>query len=383
MQKKEVYDAIDARMSELIAFSRLSEEGAEPKQETQGSVEGYGRYLVKNGFSIRNIAAGEQTMLCAEYQSREGGPALGLLVAYDSLPKGGNICSHCVQPGIGAVAAAALKDACGGKLPFRLVTLFVPPDRGLHLPVEKGETEKTDALDGADVVLSLCCGTETRADLGRPAIRSYRVAYKGKQAHAAAHPEVGRSAFDGLQMAFHGVRWLRGQVSASARIDYFLTDNGGTMANVVPDCSEAVFSLRAGTDDEMENLCRRIEQIFRGAAWMTETDVDFTVESDRPAAPSVPAYVNRFYENAVLSGAERIAPPQEAGTSDLLLRLKKAAPSLTARMAFTPNDSAYPRKAETGSGMDESIQRAVAVGARILAGMSLDILTMLEPGSEN
>ncbi|MBI4600464.1 MAG: peptidase dimerization domain-containing protein, partial [Planctomycetes bacterium] len=64
-----------------------------------------------------------------------------------------------------------------------------------------------------------------------------------------------------------------------ARIHYVITDGGG-QPNVVPGAAEVWYYLRADSHADAETIFRRMEKIARGAALMTETDVEVRVDSD-------------------------------------------------------------------------------------------------------
>lgn len=179
-------------------------------------------YLLSLGFSPEGNTA--------VYQSLAGGPALGF-------PR---------EPGQTAApaAAAALKELLDGKLPFRLAVY--PPEE--EPPVDL-------ALASGDTAGGNC--------------RVYEVTFTGRQAHAAAHPQDGRSAFDGLQLAFHALARLRAPAGADLRCT--LTDNGGTPANVVPDLAKAEVLIRTETAADLEAAGHRLTAVLEGAALATGT----------------------------------------------------------------------------------------------------------------
>ena len=131
---------------------------------------------------------------------------------------------------------------------------------------------------------------------------SARFKFKGKSAHAAAAPHLGRSALDAVELMNVGVNYLREHMVQDARIHYAVTDTGGTSPNVVQANAEVVYLIRAAEKDEVESLYERVHDIARGAALMTGTtfDVEFVGTASNLLPNSVLA--NVMYESLVNIG---------------------------------------------------------------------------------
>lgn len=131
---------------------------------------------------------------------------------------------------------------------------------------------------------------------------SARFKFKGKSAHAAAAPHLGRSALDAVELMNVGVNYLREHMVPDARIHYAVTDTGGTSPNVVQANAEVVYLIRAAEKDEVESLYERVHDIARGAALMTGTtfDVEFVGTASNLIPNTILADV--MYENLVNVG---------------------------------------------------------------------------------
>ena len=116
--------------------------------------------------------------------------------------------------------------------------------------------------------------------------------FRGISAHAAAHPERGRSALDALTLMNTGIQFLREHIPSTAKIHYAVLDAGGTSPNVVPSSASAVYLIREASQEALEPLVQRVSNVARGAALMTETEV--TVTFVKSCANLIP--------NRVLSG---------------------------------------------------------------------------------
>jgi aminobenzoyl-glutamate utilization protein B len=97
--------------------------------------------------------------------------------------------------------------------------------------------------------------------------------FRGLSAHAAAAPERGRSALDGVEAMDHMVNMLREHVDSDARIHYVIT-NGGKAPNVVPDFAEVYYYARHNDMRVLDDIWERIQNAAKGAALGTGTTME-------------------------------------------------------------------------------------------------------------
>ena len=92
------------------------------------------------------------------------------------------------------------------------------------------------------------------------AIRSYyvRFTFLGKASHAAAYPEHGINALDGVLLFFQGIAALRQHLPDSVRVHGIITE-GGKAPNIVPDRAQAYFYVRGETDAGMQETVRKVK----------------------------------------------------------------------------------------------------------------------------
>ncbi|KAA6300410.1 MAG: p-aminobenzoyl-glutamate hydrolase subunit B [Candidatus Ordinivivax streblomastigis] len=102
--------------------------------------------------------------------------------------------------------------------------------------------------------------------------------FHGISAHAAAAPERGRSALDGVQVMNLVVEFLREHIPDKTRIHYVIT-NGGKAPNVVPDFAEVFLTVRHSNPQVVKDVWDRIVDTSRGAAIATETTSDYEIIS--------------------------------------------------------------------------------------------------------
>ena len=259
-------------------------------QETRSS-QALQDQLKAAGFSIKSGIAGIPTAFVASFRHRRGGPVIGLLAEMDALPgvaqqavpqhspiddkAAGHACGHHLF-GAGSAAAAILlsqwlkeNDTAGE------VRLF-------GTPAEEGGSGKVymvraGAFSDTDVVIQWHPGDENSA-LPRSSLanKSAKFRFKGIASHAAAAPEQGRSALDGVEAMNYMVNMLREHVPQSTRIHYVITD-GGLAPNVVPANAESFYYVRAQSAAALAPVWERVEQIARAAAMGTGTSVEWEV----------------------------------------------------------------------------------------------------------
>jgi aminobenzoyl-glutamate utilization protein B len=103
--------------------------------------------------------------------------------------------------------------------------------------------------------------------------------FTGRASHAAASPQLGRSALDAVELMNVGVNYMREHMPSSARVHYAYLDAGGIAPNVVQAHAKIRYLIRADDLAELTALVQRVRKIADGAALMTETTVATQVVS--------------------------------------------------------------------------------------------------------
>ena len=109
-------------------------------------------------------------------------------------------------------------------------------------------------------------------------VNRYYFRFRGRSAHAAADPHSGRSALDALELMNIGVNYLREHVTDDVRLHYTIL-SGGMAPNVVPDYAESYYYVRANEPQNLADVSERVQRIARGAAMMTDTEVEIVYKS--------------------------------------------------------------------------------------------------------
>jgi aminobenzoyl-glutamate utilization protein B len=105
---------------------------------------------------------------------------------------------------------------------------------------------------------------------------SAKFRFRGVSAHAAAAPEQGRSALDGVEAMNAMVNLMREHIPAETRIHYIIT-SGGKAPNVVPDFAEVYYYARHSDMRILDGIWERIVNASKGAALGTGTQMEMEV----------------------------------------------------------------------------------------------------------
>ena len=241
------------------------------------------------GFTVKANVAGMPTALIAEYGS--GKPVIAIIGEYDALPglsqkvlpvhdpivenAPGHGCGHNLL-GVGSLAAAVtIKE-------WMQANRIAGTLRFYGAPAEEGGSGKVYLVrDGyfKDVDAAITWHPE---DANRVAGQSSQANVTGKfrfhgiSAHAAAAPDRGRSALDGVEIMDVAVNFMREHVPQDTRIHYVIT-NGGRAPNVVPDFAEVYYYARQNDMKVLDGVWERIVNAAKGAALATGTTVDLEI----------------------------------------------------------------------------------------------------------
>ena len=249
--------------------------------------------LRAKGFKVTEEVAGIPTAVMGE--AGEGGPVIAILGEYDALPglsqeanvaeprpivPGGNGhgCGHNLLGSAALLAACALKDWLAETgMPGRVRYYGCPAEEG---GAAKAFMVRDGAFDDVDAAITWHPAGMTKVDEAE-SLANTRMDFEftGRSSHAAAAPHLGRSALDAAELMNVGVQYLREHIPQESRIHYAYLDAGGTAPNVVQGKAKTRYAIRSTTLSGMFALNERVQQIARGAAMMTGTEVSISVMS--------------------------------------------------------------------------------------------------------
>lgn len=248
-------------------------------------------FLGSEGFRITWDIGGLSTAFVAEWG--EGKPVIAFAGEYDALPglsqkdqsapdpitagDPGHGCGHNLL-GTGCLAAAlAFKEWLESTGAAGAVRYYgCPAEEGGSGKVFMGRAGAFDDLDATFNWHPWYINTAMKGSM--LSVNRYYFRFKGKTAHAAADPHSGRSALDALELMNIGVNYLREHVTDDVRLHYVIL-SGGLAPNVVPDYAESYYYVRAHDPQNLNDVSQRVIRIAKGAAMMTDTEVDVVYKS--------------------------------------------------------------------------------------------------------
>ena len=352
MDKQGVIKYLEERASDFYALSDKIWGNAEIRFKEKESVKDYVSFLEKEGFSVTVGLAGLKTAFSATWGS--GKPVIGFLGEYDALPGlsqkagvaekspieengNGHGCGHNLL-GVGALmGAVGYKHFLESEGKSGTVIYF-------GCPAEEGGSGKTfmareGCFNQLDAALSWHPADINMMPPG-PVLAndSIHYSFQGKASHAAAAPEAGRSALDALELMNIGVQFLREHMPSSARIHYAITDTGGISPNIVQSHASALYQIRAPYAPELASLYERVNNIAKGAALMTDTQVEIKFLKGTSNTLLIPALDELMYRNM----CEIPNPVSRAKDMDFAFEIVK-----TQKDPATIGDSAFDIKPKT------------------------------------
>lgn len=279
---------MNRREEEFAGLSREIWNYAETGMEEKRSASALCQALKENGFRVEKNLAGIPTAFVGS--CGEGSPVIGFLGEFDALeglsqragiaekePEegGGNGhgCGHNLL-GCGSLAAAvAVKEYMEEHGLKGTVRYYGCP--GEEEGCGKVHMAKAGCFLGLDAALTWhpmdFNGIEGKGSLADLCMSFH---FTGKSAHASSCPHMGRSALDALELLNIASNFMREHIIPEARIHYAITDAGGTAPNVIPARASAAYEVRAPKREQAEELKERLIRAARGAAMMTDTEVE-------------------------------------------------------------------------------------------------------------
>ena len=245
--------------------------------------------LTDNGFTVKAGVADIPTAFVASYGS--GSPVIGILAEFDALPglaqqavpvktpiegkNAGHGCGHHLFGTASVAAGIEIKKLIAEKKLTGTIRVY-------GCPAEEGGSGKVymvraGLFNDVDIVVHWHPGDGNSVTLTSAlANRSAKFRFHGLAAHAAAAPDKGRSALDGVESMDYMVNMMREHIPQETRIHYVIT-NGGKAPNVVPDFAEVYYYVRHPKKEEVVRIFDWVVAAAQGAAMGTQTTMDYEI----------------------------------------------------------------------------------------------------------
>ncbi len=287
--KDNVIKSLDAKTGEFTNLAKQLWENPELGYLEEKSAALLQNELKKEGFKIESGVAGIPTAFTATYGS--GKPVIGILGEYDALPG----MSQEASPEKKARVAGAPGQACGhhlfgtgsmaaaiGVKEWLVSNKKSGTIRFYGTPAEEGGSGKVymvreGLFNDVDAIVSWHAGDRNAANPSTNlATISGKFRFNGVSSHAAAAPERGRSALDGVEAMNDMVNMMREHTTEGSRIHYVIT-KGGDAPNIVPAFAEVYYVIRHNNREEVRSMWNRVIKCAEGAAIGTETKMEYEI----------------------------------------------------------------------------------------------------------
>ena len=298
---------------------------------------------------------------------------IGICAEYDSLPEIGHACGHnmIAAMALGAgIAAAKIADHAG----LTVTVLGTPAEEvgdggGKVLMLERG------GFDGIHAAMMVHPSPIDALDLPGTAITTFDVHYTGKEAHAAAYPELGINALDAMTIAQTAIGLLRQHMHATDRVHGIIT-HGGDAPNVIPARTQARYMVRARTIGELGNMRDKVLRCFEAGALATGAKLEI-VGGNKPYAelhhdPRISALYARNAESLGRSFI-KMPPGTNGGFSTDMGNVSLKIPSIHPTIGIASMPAVNHQPEFTAHCIKPEADKAVIDGALAMAWTAIDL----------
>lgn len=363
--KEEVAELVqqDAKLSQVMvdkifSFAELGFQEIESSKYLTGILE-------DNGFTIENGVSGIPTAWFATWSNGEG-PVIALGSDVDNIPKAsqypgvayhkpivegapGHGEGHNAGIPLNITAALAVKkimerENIGG-------TLVLWPGIAEELVAAKAWYTRDGLFDNID----LCIFTHVSSNMGvswgqasGTGLISVEYTFTGEAAHGAGAPWRGRSAADAVELMNIGWNYKREHLHPLKRSHSVITD-GGDQPNVVPSKSSIWYYFRDVKYDGIMEMYAQANDIAKGAALMTETEMDYKI-----LGTAWPRHFNRVIAETMYANIQEVGLPAWDDNDQILAKaVQKEMGSEERGMPTELNELGLPVETPRSGGSDD------------------------------
>ena len=263
---------------ELIALSHRIHANPELGFEEHKASAWLCETLADAGFSVKAGICGLPTAFIARAGS---GPLhVAVCAEYDCLPGIGHACGHNViaAMSVGAgIAAAGIADEAG-----LTVSVIGTPAEEVGNNGGKIVLLEGGAFEGVHAAMMVHPSPLDVAEPTALAIATFDAHFTGKEAHAAAFPELGINAADALTITQTAIGLLRQHMRTTERVHGIIT-RGGDAPNVIPAHTSARYMVRARNIHDLDEILGKVRRCFEAGALATGAKLE-VVGGDKPYA---------------------------------------------------------------------------------------------------
>ncbi len=327
--------------------------------------------LERHGFDVEVGLAGLPTAFRATRPETTSGPSIAFLAEYDALPVVGHGCGHNLIGTAGVYAGivtAALASRCGGSI----TVIGTPAEETLG---GKVILARAGVFDGFDAAMMVHPSAEDRAYATSLACSGIEVTFRGKAAHAVAHPEKGINALDPMIQLFIAIDAAKKSWSRDVKTPGVILE-GGVRANIVPAKTVAQFTVRADTIDRVHEVRAHIERLVEALAQANgnEFEVRATDEPYFQMVTNLPM-AGAYAENLLALGRTPVDGPRINQGSLDMGNVSYVCPSIHAFVSICPPEVASHTIAFGEASVSPRGEDALVDSVKALSMTAIDLMT--------
>jgi len=366
-QKTRAAALVDARGDELERLSLAIHARPELAFEERFASASLADYVEREGTPVTRGAGGLETAFVAEAGS--GAPVVAFCAEYDALPGVGHACGHNVMGTAAVGAFLAVRDVLDGAGTLRLI----------GCPAEERGNGKVALIRAGlfadvDVALMYHAGDHDELDPLMLALVNLEIEMLGKAAHAAADPDGGVNALDGLLLGWSSLSALRLVIRSDSRVHGIITD-GGQAPNIIPERAAARLMVRSPDNTYLEELRRRVLACFEGAATATGCELRHSWSEVTEGVTTNVPLAEAFAANAAALGRTMPQrPPGDTHGSTDMGNVSTVVPSLHPILSITSTPAPGHSHAFAAAAARPEALATMRLGAKALAHTALDAL---------
>ena len=367
---REALAAIDRAQDDLFALSLAIHREPELGYRKEKASALLADTLRAAGFAVTKPFCDLPTAFRGDVGS--GSPTLAILCEYDGLPDIGHACGHNLIAMTGAAAAIGVR-AIIDRIPGRIAVVGTPAEEGGGGKVAligKG------GFDDVDAAMMVHPSSRTLAYRSSLASTRVDIEFRGRAAHAAAQPDQGLNALDGVILTFVGLHALRQQLRPDARVAGIVT-NGGSAPNIIPEFASAAFSVRAMQREYQREVLEKFIRVAEGAAAATGTTLTVKIRPHSGYQNMIPNHTmaDRFAEHLSALGIEvaKEAPDERMGSTDMG-NVSQVLPAIHPYIKIAPEGTPGHSTAFREAAATPEAHANALAAAKALALLALDLL---------
>ena len=359
---------VEAKRGELIDLSHRIHANPELAFEEHKSAGWVADALEAGGFAVSRGAYDLPTALVATVG--DGPLHIAICAEYDALPGVGHACGHNIIASMAVGAGLALADLAD-EFGLTVQVIGTPAEErgdgsGKILLLERG------AFDGIHAAMMVHPHPKDVLTPNMIAVGVFDVLYTGKEAHAAAWPELGINAADALTVAQTAIGLLRQHILSTDRIHGIIT-HGGDAPNIVPAHTSARYMARSERLADVKVLRERVVKCFEAGALATGATLEIVGGESPYAQVEHDAGLAALYRaNAEALGRTFVELGRASGSTDMG-NVSLAVPSIHPFIGIEADGAVNHQPEFTAACARPAADKAVIDGAVAMAWTALDV----------